>query len=47
MYAIRSYYDLVERVAHGELGYDLGDGEPGGLGGQRRGSAHPGVHLDA
>jgi hypothetical protein len=28
--------DLVERVADGEAGGDLGDREPGGLGGQRR-----------
>ena len=31
--------DLVERVADGQLGGDLGDGEAGGLGGQRRASA--------
>ena len=31
--------DLVERVADGELGRDLGDGEAGGLGGERRGAA--------
>src|SRR5690606_38065215 len=38
--------DLVERVADGELGGDLGDGEPGRLGGQRRGPADARVHLD-
>ena len=38
--------DLVEAVADGQAGGDLGDGEPGGLGGQRRGARHPGVHLD-
>ena len=38
--------DLVERAAHCQASRDLGDGEPCGLGGQRRGAAHPGVHLD-
>ena len=33
---------LVQGVAHGQLGGDLGDGEPGGLGGQGRWSATPG-----
>ncbi len=38
--------DLIQRVAEGELGGDLGDGEAGGLGGQRRGPGDAGVHLD-
>ena len=38
--------ELVERVADGELGGDLGDGEAGGLGGQRRGARDARVHLD-
>ena len=38
--------DLVEAVADGQAGGDLGDGEAGGLGGQGRGARHPGVHLD-
>ena len=38
--------ELIERVAHRELGGDLGDGEPGGLGGQRRGARHARIHLD-
>ena len=38
--------DLVERVADGQAGGDLGDREAGGLRGQRRGAAHPRVHLD-
>ena len=38
--------DLVQRVAHGQLGGDLGDGEAGGLGGQSRGARYPRVHLD-
>ena len=38
--------DLVEGVADGELGGDLGDREAGGLGGQGRGARHAGVHLD-
>ncbi len=38
--------DLVEGVADGELGRDLGDREPGGLGRQGRGAADPRVHLD-
>ena len=38
--------DLVERVAHRELGGDLGDREAGRLGGERRGARHARVHLD-
>jgi hypothetical protein len=38
--------ELVERVADGELGGDLGDGEAGGLGGERRAARHARVHLD-
>ena len=38
--------DLVEAVAHGELGGDLGDGEAGGLGGERGTARHARVHLD-
>ena len=38
--------NLVEGVAHGQAGGDLGDGKPSGLGGQRGGPRHPGVHLD-
>ena len=38
--------DLVERVADGEEGRDLGDGEAGGLGGQGGAPGDPGVHLD-
>ena len=38
--------DLVERVAHGQLGGDLGDREAGRLGGQRRAARDPRVHLD-
>ena len=37
---------LIERVADGELGGDLGDREAGRLGGQRRGARHARVHLD-
>ncbi len=37
---------LVERVAHGQLGRDLGDREAGGLRGQRRRTRHARVHLD-
>ncbi len=37
---------LIERVAHGEFGGDLGDGEACGLGGQSRGARDAGVHLD-
>jgi hypothetical protein len=37
---------LVQRVAHGELGRDLGDREAGGLGRQRGGARHARVHLD-
>ena len=38
--------DFVEGVAHRQPGRNLGDREPRGLGRQRRGSAHPGIHLD-
>ena len=38
--------ELVERVAHGQLRGDLGDGEAGGLGRQGRRPADAGVHLD-
>ena len=38
--------ELVEGVADGELGGDLGDGEAGGLGGQGGGAGDAGVHLD-
>ena len=38
--------DLVQPVADGELGGDLGDGEAGGLGGQRRTARDARVHLD-
>ena len=38
--------DLVEGVADGQLGGDLGDREAGGLRRQRRRPRHPRVHLD-
>jgi hypothetical protein len=38
--------ELVERVAHGELCRDLGDGEARGLGRERGGARDAGVHLD-
>ena len=38
--------DLLERVADGEAGGDLGDREAGRLGGERRGARDPRVHLD-
>ena len=38
--------ELVERVTHRELRGDLGDREPGGLRGQRRGARHARIHLD-
>ena len=38
--------DLVEGEPHGQHCRDLGDGEPGGLGSQRAGTRHPGIHLD-
>jgi len=37
---------LVQAVADGQLGGDLGDGEAGGLRGQCAGAAHARVHLD-
>ena len=37
---------LVERVAHGELGSDLGNRETRGLGSQRRRARHARIHLD-
>src|SRR5262249_2093740 len=37
---------LVEAVADGQLGGDLGDGEAGRLGGQGRAARHARVHLD-
>ena len=37
---------LIERVAHGELGCDFGDREAGCFRGQRRGARHARVHLD-
>ena len=37
---------LIERVADGELGGDLGDREAGRLGGERRGARDARVHLD-
>jgi hypothetical protein len=39
-------FDLVQRVAHRQLGGDLGDREAGGLRRQRRGARHARVHLD-
>ncbi|MNU56136.1 hypothetical protein D3C71_452240 [compost metagenome] len=38
--------ELVQRVAHGQARGDLGDGEAGGLGRQRRRTRHARVHLD-
>ena len=38
--------DFVERVAHGELRGELGNGKPGGLAGQGRAAADARVHLD-
>ncbi len=38
--------DLVQRVADGELGGDLGDREARRLGGERGGARHARVHLD-
>ncbi len=37
---------LVQGVAHRQLGRHLGNREAGGLGGQRRGAGHPGVHFN-
>ena len=37
---------FVQRVAHGQLGRDLGDRKAGGLGGQGRGARHARVHFD-
>ena len=41
-----SLRELVQRVADGELGRDLGDREAGRLRGERRGARHARVHLD-
>ena len=38
--------ELVERVADGELGGDLGDGKAGRLRGERGGARHARIHLD-
>ena len=38
--------ELVQAIADGQLGGDLGDGEAGGLRGQGAGAADAGVHLD-
>src|SRR5690606_13478190 len=38
--------DLIQGVAYGQLGGDLGDREAGGLGSQCRGTRHARVHLD-
>ena len=37
---------LIERVADGQPGCDLGDGKAGRLGGERGGARHARVHLD-
>ena len=37
---------LIQGVADGELGSQLGNGEAGGLGRQRGGTGHARVHLD-
>ena len=39
--------NLVQVIAQGQLGGDLGDRKPGGLRRQRRGPRHARVHLDA
>ena len=39
-------FQLVQGVAHGQLGSHLGNREARGLGSQRRGAAHARVHLD-
>ncbi len=41
-----SVFDLVQRIANGDLGRHLGDGIPCRLAGQRRRTAHPRVYLD-
>ena len=38
--------ELIQSEADRQLGRHLGDRETGGLGGQRRGARHPGIHLD-
>ena len=38
--------ELVQRIADGELGRDLGDREAGGLGCQRAGTGNAGVHFN-
>src|SRR5690606_37173784 len=39
-------FQLIEGVADGETGCDLGNGEPGRLGGERRGARYARVHFD-
>ena len=38
--------ELIQRIADGQLGRDLGDAEAGRLGSQRGGTGLAGVHLD-
>ncbi len=38
--------EFIERVAHGELGGDLGDRKARGLGRERRGARHARIHFD-
>ena len=38
--------ELVQRIAYRQLGRDLGNRESGGLGGERRRTRYPRVHLD-
>ena len=37
--------NFVQRISHGQLGGDLGDGKPGGLGGQGAAARYPRIHL--